>query len=401
MKRNNVIVIAGGAWQLFLVKYLKAKGHTVYVVNPVRSETVQAADHHIPLDIRCTDAIATYIRKRRVDPLFITSDQSDIATLSVAVLSQEFELPGNPPVVVARFTDKALMYGFAEEIGLPVPVFAKATSLQHVHQFVSTNGLPIIMKPSHSTASRGFSKIDKQEQIAPAFQRARAYSDVIVQRYIGGKDILELTVEGICSRGSHRTLTVARRHMCCPGINYALRYPSGLAVHALCQANDRFVNRSGLKFGLTHAEYFFQPHTGRFWLTEIAARGGGVGIASHVVPWVTGMDTYGFLYQNLRYGACDLQAPLVSPRCALVHFFHRQEMEHLTAKEIRRIDKIGGLFFYNYRRHDFIRSDDNDLNTRHSLAIFLRSTNEEIDRDLARVRQVIGERNIVTTRQAC
>src|SRR5438132_12777720 len=95
--RNNVIVVAGGAWQVFLVRYLQSRGHTVHVVNPVCSETVRAAGHHIPLDIRCTDQIAAYIRAQRLEPLFITSDQSDVATLSVARLCEDFQLPGNPP----------------------------------------------------------------------------------------------------------------------------------------------------------------------------------------------------------------------------------------------------------------------------------------------------------------
>jgi hypothetical protein len=310
----------------------------------------------------------------------------------VAVLSQEFDLPGNSPAVIARFVDKALMYEFAASAGLPAPAFARASTLREIHEFAGAHGFPIVLKPTRSTASRGFSKIDTPAQIAAAFHKAQAYSDVIVQKFIGGTDIEEVTAEGICSQGRHRTLTLSRRNMYCPGINDALRYPSRLALADVCRANDRFVQLAGLQFGLTHAEYFVDRRTGQFWLTEIAARGGGVGIASHVVPWVTNVNTYDLLYGDLTRQPSNPHDLSILERPALIQFFHHDEMERLSVDQVRQIEQIAGVFFHNYRRHDFIRSEANDLNTRHSLAIFLRHSDEEIDCDLARVREVIARR---------
>jgi biotin carboxylase len=389
---DNVVVIAGGAWQIFLVAFLKAKGHRVWVVNPVASETVRAADHHIPLNIRDTDAIVKYIQANDLDPLFVTSDQSDLATYSVALVSQALGLPGNDPESVRLYSDKADMYCFARANGIPVADFAEAADEEAVRQFLSTHDLPVIVKPTRSTASRGFAKITDKAQIARAVVLARKYSPngrFIVQVYVGGPTIRELTAEGLCAAGVHRTLTTGLRDMCQPGINSALHYPSGLPTQRLQEANDRFVHATRLQFGLTHAEYFLDTASGDFWLTEIACRGGGVGIASHVVPWVSGFDSYEILYQNLRSSPAPPPDRWLS-RPALIQFFHRHEMEPLSAQLVADLQRLGGVFFHNYRRHDFLPSEPDDLNSRHSLAILLRDSQEEIERDLRSMRQLIA-----------
>ena len=57
---------------------------------------------------------------------------------------------------------------------------------------------------------------------------------------------------------------------------------------ALCAQNDQLVKVSGLPFGITHAEYRFAD--GKFWLMEIAARGCGSLVTSHLVPEVSGVQ---------------------------------------------------------------------------------------------------------------
>jgi hypothetical protein len=389
---RNVVVVAGGAWQIFLVNFLKAKGHRVWVVNPVVSETVEAAGNHIPLDIRRVDEIVAYIREHRLDPLFVTSDQSDLATQTVALVSRALGLPGNDPGSVDVFADKAVMYRFARSAGAPVAEFDEVRDAGGVRTFAGRVGLPVIVKPTRSTASRGFAKIDRVDQIDAAAALALRYSPTgsfIVQKYVGGPSVLELTAEGLCSAGRHRTLTTSLREMYLPGINSAIRYPSGLDVDAILRVNDHFVHASKVGFGLTHAEYFYDADTKEFFLTEIACRGGGVGIASHVVPWVTGLDTYEVLYRNLL-GDGRPPPPDRCRRPALIQFFHRHEMEPLGPEEVAELERLAGVFFYNYRRHDFLRSEADDLNCRHSLAILLRETDEEIARDLRAMRAVVA-----------
>ena len=49
------------------------------------------------------------------------------------------------------------------------------------------------------------------------------------------------------------------------------------------------VEKMGLPFGLTHAEYKYMD--GKFYLIEIAARGGGTKISSDIVPIMSGVNS--------------------------------------------------------------------------------------------------------------
>ena len=86
--------------------------------------------------------------------------------------------------------------------------------------------------------------------------------------------------------------------------------------------NDRYVNLSGLPFGLTHAEYKYQD--GEFYLIEIGARGGGNLISAEIVPCISGYDNYAALIRMA------LDEPVASKpqvldayrtRCAVLEFF--------------------------------------------------------------------------------
>ena len=52
---------------------------------------------------------------------------------------------------------------------------------------------------------------------------------------------------------------------------------------------------SNLQFGFTHAEYKYE--NGKFYLIEIAARGGGNMISSCITQFMSGYDTYKYLVE--------------------------------------------------------------------------------------------------------
>lgn len=43
----KILFIAGGLWQKAFVSFLKEKGHTVAIVNPVKNATTALADEHL------------------------------------------------------------------------------------------------------------------------------------------------------------------------------------------------------------------------------------------------------------------------------------------------------------------------------------------------------------------
>jgi hypothetical protein len=72
-------------------------------------------------------------------------------------------------------------------------------------------------------------------------------------------------------------------------------------------------------------------------LIEIACRGGGTLISSDIVKWVSGIDVYDLLHENLIGNVTDLRGLMIQRRSAVLHFF---EFPSGKVKRISGIEKI-------------------------------------------------------------
>lgn len=371
-----VLFIAGGIWQRSFVKYLKDKGHYLAIVNPVVNETTKLADHHIQCDINDLDSINRSIEKFR--PAFITSDQSDISTQIVSELSEKWGLPCNGLDVVKKFTNKYAMYEFGSSIGVPVPYAEVVESLDHLRDFGRRFGYPIIIKPVDSTMSRGFRKFecesDLTQEVIDSSVRFSKSGRLLMQKFVFGDMV---TLEGVCSGGRHRTIATSRkRHYFKAGITSGVRYPSDYPdslMNRMIEVNDRYVESSGMNFGLTHSEYLVGDD---FILLEIGARGGGAGITDKIVPWVSGANNYDILYESLMGRVVDVKSLEILRRPALLKYYLEQEVSEVQAEKIRKIKGVS-VFCHNFSGTQFM-PDSNDC--RHSMAIYLADDMDDMDR---------------------
>lgn len=385
---STAIIIAGGPWQSPLVRLLKSKGHFVAVVNPVTTETTSLADFHIQSDIRDIDRISSAVEKLR--PAFITSDQSDVATRIVAELSNKHGLPGNPPDVVRLFTDKLAMFRFAILHDLPVPETASVACKGDVRRFAEKTGYPLVVKPVDATNSRGVRKLDgpednNDEVLLTAKEHSAA--GVIVQKFLPGT---LATAEGVCSGGKHKTLAISSKEdWFAPGFNSNVVYPGRLpqeTLNRIAAINNMYVERSGLKFGLTHGEYIVNG--GEVFLLEIGCRGGGAGIADKVTPWVSGVNVYEILYASLTGVSfpVDELRPLARP--ALLQYYTKRQVSTWSDSKFQDIMAIPGVTDFQY---DFLgkqyRTDPADV--RHSLGIYLAQNEHGILAICRKVRDIL------------
>jgi biotin carboxylase len=374
MYKNNVIVIAGGPWQLPLVRFLKQKNNKVYVVNPKTTVTTEAADGHIQIDVNNTDAIDSAIRG--LSPTCITSDQSDISTMTVALLCQRYKLQGNTPETIRKFTDKFAMYEFGKSIGVPVPESAIVENEQGVLEFMAAHPGPVITKPLSATNSRGFRTIPRPEDVSLACESLRfSKGQIIVQEYVAGEN--QITLDGVCSGGKHKTLAVSTKGAYFkPGLTSSVRYPSKLPnLEEIIKINDRYVEEAGLQFGLTHGEYIVGE---KFKMIEIAARGAGAGITDKIIPWVSGIHPYDILYQSLMGNPVDVKNLTPTAKPGILQFYDEYEMQECDHNKAREVSKLPGVasFLFDFRKDQFAIDP---YNTRHTMGIYLTETEEELD----------------------
>lgn len=328
---EKVFVIAGGEWQKPLVRRVKELGYETINSNLYPdSPAFQYADHSEITDVKDMDTNLAIGRKYHVDA--VLTDESDIAVPTVAYVSETLELPGIGREKASLFTNKYKMCRFAQLHGLNVPEHACCMSGQEAAVFVKgllEKGIctRAIMKPLDSQSSRGVYILKCPEDALLFYELSASCStdkkSVIVERYIEGT---EFTVDGIVVGGQHYSLAVSEKKHFSYNPNVAselfFSYENpNFDYEVLRRQNDRFVELAELPFGLTHAEYKYE--NGKFYLIEIAARGGGTRISSDIVPRLSGVDVYKILIEKaLGHKSAEESFHPVIPyeRCGVLKF---------------------------------------------------------------------------------
>ena len=324
---GRVLLLPGTEWQVPLIRRIKEKGHDVYLVNPVKNAGIwDVANHFLESDIFAYDAIERYARENKIDA--VLSDECDIAMPVVAELGRRLQVTTLSCEAAALYTNKLLMHKFSESIGAKMAEYRLCGKCEDAVAFLNMLGRPIILKPIDSNASHGVFKAESEWDIREHFDEALSFSKgkkaVLAERYIGGP---EFTADGIKTPERHFTLSISEKKHFRHNENIANEL---LFMHSnekydyekLKKVNNRFVEKSPLVFGLTHAEYKYED--GEFYLLEIGARGGGNLISSVITPYLTGIELYDYLI-NCSLGKV-YSVPFTIPeshrnRAAVLKFF--------------------------------------------------------------------------------
>ena len=143
---------------------------------------------------------------------------------------------------------------------------------------------------------------------------------VLVEGFLDGT---EVTVEGYCIDGQPYVAGISDKdhfpHR--PEVANRLTYPADFRPEILERiraVNCATVRALGLRTGVTHAEYMVvdsQPY-----LVEIAARGGGSRVYSHIAPYLAGFPIPKF-YLNWCVGLSEPHIRKAGERAANLAFF--------------------------------------------------------------------------------
>lgn len=287
-----VLIVGAGELQQPLIRKVRNRGYSVVAVDgSALAPGLADADEGLVIDTRDIAAVLALATTR--DAVAVLSDASDVAVPTVAAVTHALGLPGVPPHIAERFTNKLAMREYARRIGIPVPRFSEANCAADVTEAGATWGWPIVLKPIDGQGSKGVSLVDSPAAVDVAWEAMTAHSRTgraIIEEFVRG---VEFTVEGFKAHDGHISLAASKKEhfphapMVANRLVYAPSF-TGVPLDVLRDQNDRLVNESGLPFGVTHAEYIFTGDT--FVLVEIAARGGGVRISSDIVPDLSGVD---------------------------------------------------------------------------------------------------------------
>ena len=151
---QTVMIIAGGEWQVPIIREAKRLGHRVINTNLYENSPGFAfADVAEVADVLDIDADIDIARRHRPDA--VLTDQSDIAVKTVAVVAEALDLPGIGAAVANRFTNKLAMRTWCRSIDVAQPGFASCSSAEDAERSATSLGMPLVVKPPASQSSRG------------------------------------------------------------------------------------------------------------------------------------------------------------------------------------------------------------------------------------------------------
>ena len=210
MKKKLAIIYANEA-QEPLVMRSKDMGIETHCFSWEKTEDdsfcKKIADYFHPISILEKEQILEKCREIGIDG--VTSIVYDYAVPTVAYVAQNMGLPGNAYEDMLIATNKYQARRAFQKAGVRSPRFAVVHqgALPDLTDFT----YPLIVKPTDRNASIGIKKVEKEDELENAVQRALELSfkkEAIVEEYITG---IEVTVESISWKGKHFPLAILEK----------------------------------------------------------------------------------------------------------------------------------------------------------------------------------------------
>lgn len=342
------MILGAGSGQIPFINICKEKNAYVIVVSPKGDYPgIELADKFYDCDTREKERILEIAREENIDA--ITTDQTDVSVTAVAYVAEKLGLKGIGYDRARKFTDKYEMRMAADEIGIPVPKFALANNIKDAMESANAMEMPIIIKPTNSSGSRGVYRIDSMEELEERFEDSKRFSStqtVIVEEFIEGREYL---ADGFAMNNKYINLDLGiKEYFDKKGmyISKMCMFSSAVMIEdrvekMVLNTNKRLIEGLKLPFGITHAEYIYSPKRDKVFLVEVAARGGGVYLSSHLTPKASGVNTNeALLAYLLEDKELDIDSLVLDRKVASWRCF---ELKQGTIKSIDNVETVSKL----------------------------------------------------------
>ncbi|NBK91548.1 ATP-grasp domain-containing protein [bacterium 1XD21-13] len=285
----------------------------------------RTADFFYPISIVERERILAECEKIRPDA--ITSIGSDLAMLTVNEVAGRLALPCNSMECTRISTNKYAMRRAFLAAGVSVPGF-RCVDGEAKTEEVEDLRLPVIVKPTDRSGSRGITKLTDWTGFSEALKLAVENSfekRAIVEEYLTGE---EYSCECISYQGTHYFLALTKKYTTgAPHfIETAHLEPSGLSLEQaerIKQAVFEALCALKVENGASHTEFMIDEEN-RIKIIEVGARMGGDCIGSHLVPLSTGYDYMGMVI-DVACGKRPKLAAYKKEQAAYIQFVFCQE----------------------------------------------------------------------------
>lgn len=371
---KKIVIIGANDFQRPLIQKAKELGYETHVFAWREGATGAAdADHFYEISITEKEQILKICRE--IQPEGAVTIGSDLANITVQYLAKALSLTGNSDSCIEKTTNKYQMRKALQEAGIPVPFFLEAGPGECPQNL----SFPVIVKPTDRSGSRAITRVEKEEDLAPAIQRAQEQSfehKAIVEACLSGR---EYSVETISFQGTHTCLAITKKfttgephyievgHLEPAPLSKELEEKVKETVYAALDALE-------VEYGAGHSELRIDDE-GNIHMIEIGSRMGGDCIGSDLVPLSTGYDYVKMVIDT----ACGRKPEIPPKTChtAAIRFLMRE-------RDQKALDRIRREHPENLKRavvpQSFPKEEIRDSGGRPGFYILQTDTPEEMER---------------------
>ncbi len=287
----KALVLCGGKPQIALVEELKKRGiFSIVADGNEKAVAVPYADKFYNVSTLDINGIESIALTEKVD--MILSVCADQMLLVVAQLSEKLNLPCYIDYETAKnVSSKEYMKKIFVEHDIPTAKYFVGDAF--CRKDINDLAFPLIVKPVDCYSSRGVKKVENYDELASAFESAKAYSrtgTAIVEEFIEGSELsVDIYVENgkvniLCIRSLDK-IPNSEKFIICRG-NYPAKI-SGEARNRVQEVSQKIANAFGLKD--TPMLIQMKINEEQIHILEFCARTGG-GIKYYLLPKVSGFD---------------------------------------------------------------------------------------------------------------
>ena len=336
-QNGKIVIIGANSFQNPIILKAKEMGYETHVFAWKSGDIGEkTADYFYPISIVEKEKILEQCKK--IKPKAVVSIASDLAVSTVNYLASKLNLIANKPENSKICTNKYEMRKAFKTANIKVPKFIEVgiDEIVDIDEFK----MPIIVKPTDRSGSRGITLVKRKEDLKDAINHAIESSfekKAIVEEFIYGD---EYSCECISYRGKHIFLTTTKKFTTgAPNfIETGHIQPSGLSrTQEEYVKIEVFKALDALKIenGPSHSEFKID-NEGNVNIIEVGGRMGGDCIGSDLVKISTGYD-FLKLTLDVSLGKEPILEKSYEPHIAVIKFIFNKE-------EVDRLDRIKEKF---------------------------------------------------------
>lgn len=279
---KKILVLGGAANQVPLIESAKQEGlHVVLCDWTTTNPGIALADRHYQVSTMDREAVLNVASREHVDGVVTNSEP---AAANAAYVTETLGLPGNPLTAIELLTSKFAFRELQDRLGLYAPRHFICRSCEELLLHARTMSSSYVVKPVHSSGSRGTTRFDgyDEEGLRQAWADCAGFSRdrcCAIEEYVpkAASEIIDGDVFVLGDEILWDGLFASARSPLYPLVPMTQIYPlriSDSALETVKETLRRLFKGAGIVWGQHNVEAYFTPE-GRLFVIEINPRQGG------------------------------------------------------------------------------------------------------------------------------